>query len=212
MESRLLDWATRNTASPDSGNDDGCSGAKPGSIQHLDPELVEMILGRDETVVMRSLTSRIGNSRNSCEDEQVAIEQLEEIVEKIDSANNMAKMNLWPSVFEALALGDNVSSVLSLIGTAAQNDQEVQDELLRMGVLPKIIHALGSVEDLVARKAVYATSSMIQNNRNTFDAFRALGGIGCLQVLRERHPAISERVQFLLGVLESQYSDEASKS
>jgi hsp70-interacting protein len=208
MNSKLLDWATRN-ASPE--NNSESSESNHEAIKNLDPEIIEMILGRDEAVVMKSLASRIGNSRTSSEDERIALEQLEEIVENIDSANNMAKMGLWNVVFEALALGENTPTALSVIGTSAQNNPEVQNELSRMGALHKILDAMNFDQDPVVMKAVFATSSMIQNNRPSFDSFCILGGIDSLLAVKDEHPCTAPRVQFLLETLGTLYPDVKNK-
>lgn len=198
MEYNLLDWATKNT-NPEHSPEDLQQVQE--RIRKLDPEIVEMILGKDEAVVMRSCISRLGT-----ETELEALEQLEMICESIDSAQNMGKMNLWPAVLERLE-GDNGLAVMSLMGVAAQNNPPVQTDLFQLNVLPMMIEALDN--SARAHKALHVISSMIQNNQTVFTAFLESEGFGAIRKAYECNERCKPRIEHLFEQLALQFPNHA---
>ena len=63
-----------------------------------------------------------------------AFDELEMIVEGIDNASNMERMNLWPEIFSCLSKDESIEVIkfaLWIIGTCAQNNPETQISLLK---------------------------------------------------------------------------------
>jgi hypothetical protein len=202
MESKLLSWATQHC------NPDQDDGVAPKELTKFDPELVEMILGRDHAVVMRELTGRVGHARTTPQDEKEALLELLEIIEDLDCAKNMHKMNLWPSIFEAYHSGENKALALSAISVAAQNNPQVQSDLMGLDVFEKILFdGLRSEEEGVALKAVSATSAMIRNERFIYDSFVGRNGRMLMEETMTRHPATSDRIQHLLSYTDDLFNE-----
>lgn len=62
-----------------------------------------------------------------------AFDELEMIVEGIDNASNMERMNLWPQIFSCISPNESIEVVrfaLWIVGTCAQNNPETQKDLL----------------------------------------------------------------------------------
>ena len=208
MESRLLDWATKNT-DPDAVPDLQVTER----MRKLDPELVEMILGRDEVVVMRELVGKLDDNLDTSRE---ALEHLEEILEKIDSAVTFGRAGMWDGIFKVLKKQDlNLDAALSLLGTASQNNPPVQTQLVdEYDVLQVFVDLFARLEasglprsaGKIKSKLVYAVSAVVKNQQDIFQKFINMGGMACVMSLRE-DPDVCNRVEHLLSFLQSEYPE-----
>lgn len=149
-----------------------------------------MILGKDDTVRMREAASIIVDTSKTMEERREAFGLLHDLVENVDNANNMAKMNLWPEMLSFLSRDENVNEhgdgdgdgdrdrdrdskerglrmdALRLVALAAKNNQETQNYLVASGVLDKLVNILEAscdpdeIDTPLIKKLIMALSAM----------------------------------------------------
>ncbi len=172
-----------------------------------DPELVEYILGKDDAVRIREETAVFVDAQRPAEDRLAAWENLEMLVEQIDNAVNVDRMSLWPGIFGVLGEADArvVRCAYSLVGTAAQNNPEVQRVLASMGAL-ETAHACvadSSAALDVRCKAMRAVSALVQHCPANFERYSAIGGFAGLDrvVAGGAEQALRDRIVFCAASL-----------
>lgn len=95
-----------------------------------------------------------------------ALQELLELVESIDNANDLHKLGGLVVIIEELSRGEEDLRILAawVLGKASQNNVVVQDQLLELGILPKLIQMARSSSAEEAVKALYALSAVIRNH------------------------------------------------
>jgi hypothetical protein len=105
------------------------------------------------------------------DDRLAAFDELEMIVEGIDNASNMQRMNLWPDIFACISPCESVQVVrfaLWIIGTCAQNNPETQKDLLEKHSIFSMLLTLWQDEThpscQIQPKIMYCLSALLSNN------------------------------------------------
>lgn len=188
MDKDLLRWAVEHSSD---------------SPKPLDPEKTAFLraaLGPSDAERMRAAVSCATNPDDTAENKLVAMDNLELLVEGIDNASDMERLGLW-SKFLATLDSDNPELVvyaLWIVGTASQNNAEVQDTLSgKHAILGRILDLLQHPDERVKKKALYALSSVLGQNRNAVRLFRELDGLQKLNALLE-HSVLAERVRYII--------------
>ncbi|KGQ04341.1 Hsp70 nucleotide exchange factor FES1 [Beauveria bassiana D1-5] len=142
----LLRWSIENSENGKADTPSATAAAAPAS--NLTPEI---ITAADVTL----------------ENKLIAFDNLEQLIESLDNANNMANLGLWTPLLAQLAHDEPQIRTMAAwcVGTAVQNNEKTQERLLAAGL------ATGEGESATARrKAVYALSSAIRNYQPALDA------------------------------------------
>jgi len=163
----LLRWSIENS-SPQNGTHSNNANA---TQKDLDPGIIDAILGRPDAELMKEdLTMALDSSKS--EDARVdALDHLEMLIEQIDNANDLKKLNMWEPLHSLLTSETSPLSVkiqaLWVIGTALQNNPSAQDAYLAHNPLPTLVSFLvpSSASTLQSRsKAIYTLSGLLKHN------------------------------------------------
>jgi len=116
----------------------------------------------------------------SLDDKLVAFDNLEQLIESLDNANNLANLGLWPPLLAALAHAAPEMRRMAAwcVGTAVQNNEPSQERLLAAGGVPPLVALVADPAEQVdvRRKGVYALSSAVRNYQPAMDVLlRELG-------------------------------------
>ncbi len=166
---QLLQWSVENSAA--SKNDP----TTHSTDQQRDPShglnaaaLAELLGGPSDADRMRqAMTAIIAPlSEVDLENKLIAWDNLEQLIENIDNANNMHSLGMWQPLVAQL---DNEEAEMRkwaawCLSTAVQNNIKCQETCLAVGAIPKL--AKLAVEDesqAVRKKAVSAISSEVRN-------------------------------------------------
>ncbi|KAI0673146.1 armadillo-type protein [Trametes maxima] len=198
----LLRWSIANSEPR------GADQPPPQPRSDLDPGVIDTILGRPDSALMKeALAIAVDESKD--EDDRVqALDNFEMLIEHIDNAIDLERLKMWEPLH---ALLTNPSSseeiqlqVLWILGTAVQNNPAAQNAYLALSPLPALLTFLSpsTRSGKTRSKAVYALSGLLKHNAA---AVRALGDAGGWAVLRDalQDPDITVRrkVAFLLNTL-----------
>lgn len=108
----------------------------------------------------------------SLDDKIIAWDNLEQLIEQIDNANNLESLGMWPLLVQQLENeeADMRTGAAAVMGTAVQNNIKAQEKLLEHGALPKLAKIAVEDQDKVTRKkAVSALSSEVRNYQPGLD-------------------------------------------
>lgn len=125
------------------------------------------------------------------------------IVEGIDNASNMQKMNLWPEIFACISPSESVEVVrfaLWIIGTCAQNNPETQKDLLdKHNIFSRLLelwqdstHETSQIQP----KIMYCLSSLLSNNPVGLEDFITRDGFKIIDNFHSE--SVSSKMRFLL--------------
>lgn len=126
------------------------------------------------------------------------------IVEGIDNASNMQRMNLWPEIFACISPSESVEVVrfaLWIIGTCAQNNPETQKDLLeKHNIFSRLLELWQDSKYESSRiqpKIMYCLSALLSNNSAGLEDFIARDGF---KVIDNFHceTTVSSKIRFLL--------------
>lgn len=145
--------------------------------------------------------------RNRESDENVRLEafdELEMIVEGVDNASNMEKMNLWPDIFDCISPSESVEVIrfaLWIIGTCAQNNPETQKALLeKHSIFERLLTLWSNTQ--IRPKIVYALTALLSNHPMGLEDFVTRDGFKVLEVgSLELDELMRKKMKFLLTVL-----------
>ncbi|MCJ1256852.1 hsp70 nucleotide exchange factor fes1 [Lignoscripta atroalba] len=107
------------------------------------------------------------------EQKLIALDNLEQLIETIDNANNLQSLGLWTPLVSLLGDGEGEVRRLAAwcVGTAVQNNGGAQERLLVLGAIPTLVKlAVEDRDEGVRRKAIYALSSEVRNYQPGVDA------------------------------------------
>ncbi|KAJ7146211.1 nucleotide exchange factors-like protein [Mycena epipterygia] len=164
MES-LLRWGIENSTPQTN-----ASNPPPAPRQDLDPAIIDMILGKSDAELMKE-DMAVANDESQSESTRIdALDHLEMLIEQIDNANNLEKLQMWTPL-QSLITSAPTSSIkmqaLWVIGTALQNNPSAQDAYLSHDPLPVLTSFLSSSQPSTAQtrsKAIYALSGLLKHN------------------------------------------------
>ena len=158
----LLKWSVENSDASRSTNPPDQSSARG-----LNAETLSALLGGpSDADLMRNAMQAICSPTVSLLDKVTAFDNLEQLVENLDNANNMEPLGLWTPLLEQLdhAEPDIRRMAAWCVGTAVQNNAKSQERLLAMDGVRKLAQRLEEEEDqAVRKKCVYALSSSMRN-------------------------------------------------
>ncbi|KAH8756765.1 nucleotide exchange factor Fes1-domain-containing protein [Diaporthe sp. PMI_573] len=147
----------------------------------LNPEILASLLGGpSDADLMRQSMAVITNTKDpevTLEHRLTAFDNLEQLIESLDNANNLGPLGLWAPLLSTLSDAEAEVRLYAawVTGTAVQNNVTSQERLLAMGGLPRLVNlALAPAERAdVRRKAVYALSSATRNYQPAMDVVTA---------------------------------------
>lgn len=174
-----------------------------------------MILGKDDAVRMREAASIIVDESKTMEERRGAFELLHDLVENVDNANNMAKMNLWPEILSFLSHNehedeDDGSRVLKmdtlrLVALAAKNNEETQTYLVTLGVLDRLVNLVeasydsGKIDMPLIKKLIMALSAMASaQGSSRWDTFMEKRSASCFSDLLDKYEDLQDGLAFLV--------------
>ncbi|KAI9345065.1 armadillo-type protein [Pilaira anomala] len=211
---KLLQWAVNNT------DQDALSKqaeairrgeAKPDPSKY-DPKVLEAILGKDDATRMKDAVACISDPEDTVQNKEIALDNLELLIEGIDNACNIENMKLWPAIIEQLESEHAPvrKGTAWVCGTAVQNNPKAQKAFLEHGGLKPLLSLLKDEDKMVRNKAQYAISGFLKHHQAGVDAFKALNGFEALHDILKSpttDPAMLRKVVFLYNSLV--FDDEA---
>ncbi|KAL0336588.1 UNVERIFIED_CONTAM: Hsp70 nucleotide exchange factor FES1 [Sesamum radiatum] len=163
-------------------------------IQHLSPEdlkqrqteikeLMEKLNTPSDGKLMKIAIDDLNNLSVPLEDRRRALEELLILVEPIDNANDLHKLGGLTAVIRELDNVDPEIRTISawILGKASQNNPFVQNQILELGTLAKLMDMARSNFVEEATKALYAISALIRNNLEGQELFYMEAGDMMLQ-------------------------------
>ncbi|PWA88467.1 ARM repeat superfamily protein [Artemisia annua] len=138
-------------------------------------EKLEEEMPSDSKLMQLAIHDLKNNNNNNLED---ALHQLLILVEAIHNANNLHNMGGLSLVIAQLNNSDHTIRTTSawVVGKAAQNNPLVQNQVLQLGALPKLMLMVKSSFIEEAIKALYAVSAVVRNNDKGIELFYSQGG------------------------------------
>ncbi|KAG6557576.1 hypothetical protein Mapa_000852 [Marchantia paleacea] len=172
-------------------------------------ELMEKLRVPSDADLMKIAIADLHNVTLPTEDRKRALEELLILVEPIDNANDLNKLGGLVAVIGELDREEVElrAAAASVLGKASQNNPIVQAQLLRQGVLPKLMKMVQSVYAEEAVKALYAVSAIIRNFPAGHEAFYLNGGVLLLKDLMSSEDVdfrLRKKALFLVGDLAEQ--------
>jgi hsp70-interacting protein len=128
--------------------------------------LAQLMGGPSDADLMREAMTVIQHPESTLESKATAFDNLEQLVESIDNANNLTPLGLWdPLVAQLSSIEAELRKMAAwCIGTAVQNNVKAQERLLEADAISVLCRlAVEDEDEGVRRKCVYALSSEIRN-------------------------------------------------
>ena len=192
MEKQILKWALENTDAP-APSDERKEESSAEKFAFL-----SAALGPSDAVKMRECVCCITDKQDTTENKLIALDNLELLVESIDNACDVEKLDLWSPLLGVLDDQELTCGILWVVGTASQNNKTVQDLLVeKYGILSRIVRLL-HFSPTVSKKALYAISSLLCENANSRQRFKELNGLHHLQTC-SGSDILEDRINFLIG-------------
>lgn len=129
-------------------------------------ELVEKLKVPSDAELMKIAINDLNNLSLSLEDRHRALQELLILVEPIDNANDLNKLGGLTAVIKDLNNSNPEIRTISawILGKASQNNPFVQNQILELGTLAKLMEMAHSEFTEEATKALYAISALTRNN------------------------------------------------
>ncbi|XP_051122543.1 hsp70 nucleotide exchange factor FES1 [Andrographis paniculata] len=153
-------------------------------IQHLSPEelrerqmeikeLMERLKTPSDAELMKIAIDDLDNSSLSLEQHQRALQELLILVEPIDNANDLHKLGGLTAIIGKLEHSNPQirTTAAWVLGKACQNNPFVQNQVLELGPLAKLMDMTRSDFIEEATKALYAISALIRSNHRGQELF-----------------------------------------
>ena len=167
----LLQWSIENSAT----SKDSEPEQPPPPVRPIDTEALKALMGgpSDADLMLEAMTV-IEHPDATLANKLTAFDNLEQLVENIDNANNLGSTGLWTPLVRQLESpeADLRRMAAWCIGTAVQNNIKAQEACLKQGAIPRLASmASGAGEQDVGarRKAIYALSSEVRNYQPGLD-------------------------------------------
>ncbi|CAG8492769.1 1402_t:CDS:2 [Funneliformis mosseae] len=173
----------------------------------IDSEIIDVILGKSDATQIREAIEVISNTNDTLENREIALDNLEMLVEQIDNANDIENMNLWPKILSFLSFPETSLRVHAVwvCGTAVQNNLKAQKAFAEKGGIRLILNLLNNQEEdkEVRSKALYAISGAIKHYPPGLEQFEKEGGYEILLSLLQTSNdlPILRKVVFLFNTL-----------
>ncbi|CAL0306763.1 unnamed protein product [Lupinus luteus] len=151
-------------------------------------EILEKMKLPSDAELMKIAISDLNNVSLSLEDRYRALHELLELVEPIDNANDLNKLGGLLAVTQELNHSDSGirTTAAWILGKASQNNPVVQQQVLELRVLSRLMDMVKSNSVEEANKALHAISALIRNNLASHELFYAeAGGLMLQDILRD---------------------------
>ena len=171
---QLLKWSIENseTASADPTSTTDPKAERP-SGRPLNADAINALFGGPtDAELMKQSMAAVLSPEITLENKLVAFDNLEQLIENLDNANNMENLGLWPPLVGLLG---NEEAQLRMyaawcVGTAVQNNEKSQSSLLAGDAIPTLVKlSTEDSDEQVRRKAIYALSSEVRNYQPGLD-------------------------------------------
>lgn len=162
--SNLLQWAVENSAGAQPTDGSAQPTREPRGLTQ--DALRSLMGGPSDADLMKEAMTIIVHPETTLDAKLTAFDNFEQLVENLDNANNMEPMGLWPPLLTQLDSKQAEIRKMAAwcVGTAVQNNEKCQQQLLLLGGIDKVSKMAVQDPDTAARrKAVYALSSSIRN-------------------------------------------------
>ncbi|CAO3681501.1 unnamed protein product [Rhizopus stolonifer] len=204
---KLLQWAVNN--SDQNSLSEQADAIRRGEAlpdpSRYDPKIIEAILGKDDATRMKEAVECISNPEDTVENKEIALDNLELLIEGIDNACNIENMKLWPAIIQQLEAKEPEvrKGTAWVCGTAVQNNTQAQKAFMKQGGLVPLLNLLAHDEDKgVRNKALYAISGFLKHNEEGFLEFQKLDGLNVLHsILSDKDATMLRKVVFLYNSL-----------
>jgi len=158
----LLQWGIENSSSSTQNGEQ-----LPTTTRGLNAEALAALMGgpSDADLMKESMTV-IRHPDADLESKTIAFDNLEQLIENIDNANNLEPLGLWQPLVDQLDSAESEMRKMAAwcIGTAVQNNAKAQERLLAINAIPMLCKlAVEDIDRSVRRKCVYALSSGVRN-------------------------------------------------
>ncbi|ONI29710.1 hypothetical protein PRUPE_1G210000 [Prunus persica] len=169
-------------------------------------QLMDELKTPSDAQLMQVAINDLSNSSLSLEDRHRALEELLILVEPIDNANDLNKLEGLVVVTRELDHSDADTRKMAawVLGKASQNNPIVQKQVLELGALSKLMKMVKSDFAEEATKALYAVSALIRNNVAGQELFYEEAGHLLLQNIMSESSIdirLRRKAVFLLGDL-----------
>ncbi|KAH7880326.1 nucleotide exchange factor Fes1-domain-containing protein [Lentinula edodes] len=140
----LLRWGIENSTPQNTNTNttatNNTANAPPSRRPDLNPEIIDLLLGKSDAVLMKEAMAIAVDEGNTEEDRVSALDNLEMLIEQIDNANNLSNLKMWEPLHALLTSSPDSVTVQALwvIGTALQNNPSAQDAYLKLNPLPTL--------------------------------------------------------------------------
>ncbi|KAI9802842.1 MAG: hsp70 nucleotide exchange factor fes1 [Piccolia ochrophora] len=167
---QLLKWSVENStdasADPTSTSDPKATRA---SGQPLNANAINALMGGpSDADLMRAAVAVVTAADTPLDDKVIAFDNLEQLLENIDNANDLKALELWEPLLGLLGNEEKEMRKMAAwcVGTAVQNNDKAQKEASERGAVERLVEmAVADEEREVRRKAVYALSSAVRNHQ-----------------------------------------------
>ncbi|CAE6394881.1 unnamed protein product [Rhizoctonia solani] len=200
MES-LLKWSLENTPT-----DEPVVRPTAERMKELDPEIIDMILGKSDAVAMKEKLA-IARDESREEDERVeALDDFEMLVEQIDNANNLENLKMWEPLIELIRspVAGVQRHAIWIAGTAVQNNSAAQNNFLKRDPLPYLLSLVTSnqVSGNTRSKVLYCLSGSLKHNVGAVHRLDELDGWRALKhALQDPDITVRRKTAFLINTL-----------
>jgi hypothetical protein len=166
---QLLQWSIENSVPTQNGEPTAATAPPRDPSRGLDAKMLAELLGGPSDAdrmkdAMHAIVAPM--DKVDLENKLIAWDNLEQLIEQIDNANNMVPLGLWEPLLKQLDHDDSAmrAHAAACVKTAVQNNVKAQEHALGTGVIP--ILARLATEDSnpqVRKKAIGALSCHIRN-------------------------------------------------
>ncbi|KAG0144071.1 hypothetical protein CROQUDRAFT_660425 [Cronartium quercuum f. sp. fusiforme G11] len=151
---------------------------EPKPIKKLDTGVLDAILGRTDAIRMKESIEILINQSISIEQRLLAGEELEELVQDLDNANDLEVLGIWPKLIKLLSDNDENETIKFhtcwICGTAVQNNPRSQLSFLKHDPIPILLDILNtSKEEDTQAKALYCLSSSLKHATESSNALES---------------------------------------
>lgn len=160
--SNILKWGIEN--SNPTTDDQPAQPSRP-----LNSEALSALFGGpSDADLMKESMAAIQSPEVDLENKLIAFDNLEQLIESVDNANNLAPLELWTPLISLLSSEEVELRRMAAwcVGTAVQNNTSSQQKALTGGAMPVLVKMAMGKEgqaDGERRKARYAISSLSRN-------------------------------------------------
>ncbi|TKA83082.1 hypothetical protein B0A55_00930 [Friedmanniomyces simplex] len=166
---QLLQWGIENSAAPQNDTTTQPTDQQRDPNRGLNPEVLAQLLGgpSDADRMRGAMTAVLAPiAEVDMDNKMIAWDNLEQLIEQIDNANNLESLGMWAPLVQQLGAEEAGSRMMAAwcCSTAVQNNIKSQEKLLANGAVEKLVGlVLKDGDQGVRKKACNALSSAVRN-------------------------------------------------